>query len=84
MDVREVGRSLAQAPVRTAIGCAFAFAISKQLLFGGSHTAIWFGIYGSWAVALVALYVMSRADDGEPDDDDEGAPLHPESKDSHV
>jgi hypothetical protein len=82
MNVREVGQALAAPRVRIAIGCAFAFAISLQLLFGGSHTAIWFGIYGSWAVALGALFVMSRAqDEDDADDDDKSAAT---AEDSHV
>jgi hypothetical protein len=85
MNVREVGQTLAAAPVRTGIGCAFAFAISRQLLFGGSHAAIWFGIYGSWAVALVALYVMSRApDDDDADTEDDDSKNAAPAEDSHV
>jgi hypothetical protein len=53
--------------------------MSWQLLFGGSHVAIWFGIYGSWAAALVCLFVMSR---GAADDD--GAESIEESEDHHV
>ncbi len=80
MDGRGLGQALAQAPVRTALGLAFALAISRQLIFGGSHVAIWFGIYGSWAIALACLFAMSRA----PDDDQDGAENAGESEDSHV
>jgi hypothetical protein len=78
MTVRELGRALARAPARTATGLVFALAISWQLLFGGSAVAIWFGIYASWAAALVCLFVMSRADDEDAADPPE------ESTDRHV
>jgi hypothetical protein len=79
MDVRELGLTLVQAPVRTAVGLAFAAAMSWQLLFGGSHAAIWFGIYGSWAAALACLFVMSRAED-----DDDGAASTEDPENPHV
>lgn len=79
MNGGELGRTLARSPIRTGIGLAFALAMSWQLLFGGSHTAIWFGIYGSWAAELVCLFVMSRGDA-----DQDGAEHVEHSEDRHV
>jgi hypothetical protein len=79
MDVRELGQSLAQSTVRAAVGLGFALAISWQLLFGGSHVAMWSCIYGSWAAALVCLFVMSRAAD-----DEDGADPVEEAENPHV
>jgi hypothetical protein len=79
MNGRGLEQALVQTPVRTALGLVFALAISRQLIFGGSHVAIWFGIYGSWAAALVVLFVMSRGED-----DDDGVEIVEDSEDRHV
>ena len=71
MDVREHGQGLAQQRIRTVIGVVFAFAISWHLLFGGSHIAIWYTIYGSWADVVLCLFVMSRANADDPAEDDD-------------
>jgi hypothetical protein len=69
MHLRELGRGLTEPRVRTALGVVFAFALSWQLLFGGSHIAIMYTIYGSWAVAVLCLFIMSRAPADEARDD---------------
>jgi hypothetical protein len=71
MHLRELGRTLVEPRVRTAVGVVFAFALSWQLLFGGSHIAIMVTIYGSWAAAVLCLFLMSRApsDDAREDHD---------------
>jgi hypothetical protein len=62
MQVRELGRWLAEPRSRTAVGVVFAFALSWHFLFGGSHIESVATIYGSWAAAVLCLFVMSRAE----------------------
>ena len=61
MHLRELARGLMEPRVRTAVGIVFALALSWQLLFGGSHIAIWYTVYGSWAAMVLCLFIMSRA-----------------------
>lgn len=71
MHLRDLARGLVEPRVRTAVGVVFALAVSWQLLFGGSHIAVWYTIYGSWAAAVLFLFLMSHA--GEDAEEPEGA-----------